>query len=79
MRPQGAHDQAIEAKYPARAAKRNEFDGAPSYPSEDIRQALAISADVPIMSIDARVRDSAKQALIALTQFALQRLSQPTH
>ncbi|MFH5206705.1 GTP-binding protein [Antrihabitans spumae] len=57
----------------------NEFDGAPSYPSEDIRQALAISADVPIMSIDARVRDSAKQALIALTQFALQRLSQPTH
>ncbi|MBJ8338667.1 ATP/GTP-binding protein [Antrihabitans sp. YC3-6] len=56
----------------------NEFDGAPSYPSEDIRQALAISADVPIMSIDARVRDSAKQALIALTQFALQRLSQPT-
>ena len=53
----------------------NEFDDAPSYPLEDIRQALAVPADVPIMSIDARVRDSAKQALVAVTEYALHKLA----
>ena len=53
----------------------NEFDDAPSYPLEDIRQALAVPADVPIMSIDARVRDSAKKALVAVTEYALHKLA----
>ncbi|WP_187776207.1 GTP-binding protein [Antrihabitans cavernicola] len=55
----------------------NEFDDAPQYPLEDIRQALAVSPDVPIMSIDARVRESSKQALLAVTEYALRKLSEP--
>ncbi len=55
----------------------NEFDDAPRYPLEDIRQALAVSADVPIMSIDARDRESAKGGLVAITEYALRRLGQP--
>ncbi len=55
----------------------NEFDGAPRYSVEDIRQALAVPADVPIMAIDARVRESAKEALVAVTEYALRRLGQP--
>ncbi|TSE00975.1 ATP-binding protein [Skermania sp. ID1734] len=55
----------------------NVFDDAPRYPLEEIRQALAIPADVPMMAIDARERDSAKSALIAVAEYALQRLSAP--
>lgn len=55
----------------------NEFDDAPQYPVEDIRQALAVSADVPIMSIDARDRESAKRGLVAITEYALSKLAQP--
>lgn len=54
----------------------NEFDDAPRYPIEDIRQALAVPADVPIMSIDARRREPAKQALVALTEYALRKVTQ---
>ncbi|PXX66752.1 GTP-binding protein [Nocardia tenerifensis] len=54
----------------------NEFDDAPRYPIEDIRQALAVPADVPILSIDARRRDPAKQALVALTEYALRKVMQ---
>ncbi|NEW38905.1 ATP/GTP-binding protein [Nocardia cyriacigeorgica] len=54
----------------------NEFDDAPRYPIEDIRQALAVSGDVPIMSIDARRREPAKQALVALTEYALRKVMQ---
>ncbi|MDG3016075.1 ATP/GTP-binding protein [Speluncibacter jeojiensis] len=55
----------------------NEFDDAPQYPIEDIRQALAVSAEVPIMSIDARDRESAKRGLVAITEYALSKLAQP--
>jgi len=54
----------------------NEFDDAPRYPIEDIRQALAVSADVPILSIDARRREPAKQALVSLTEYALRKVMQ---
>lgn len=54
----------------------NEFDDAPRYPLEEIRQALAVSAQVPILSIDARNRESAKAALVAITEYALTRLGQ---
>jgi signal recognition particle receptor subunit beta len=56
----------------------NEFDGAPRYPLGDIRQALAVREDVPIMSIDARHRERTKEALVAVTEYALRRLMQPT-
>ncbi|MFE3290718.1 ATP/GTP-binding protein [Rhodococcus sp. NPDC059234] len=55
----------------------NEFDDAPRYPLEEIRQALAVPAHVPIMSIDARSRESAKGALVTITEYALTRLGQP--
>ncbi|GAA5066210.1 GTP-binding protein [Nocardia callitridis] len=54
----------------------NEFDDAPRYPIEDIRQALAVPGDVPILSIDARRRDPAKHALVSLTEYALRKVMQ---
>jgi signal recognition particle receptor subunit beta len=54
----------------------NEFDDAPRYPIEDIRQALAVTADVPILSIDARRREPAKHALVSLTEYALRKVMQ---
>ena len=53
----------------------NEFDDAPSYGVEDLREALAVPPNVPIISVDARERFSAKNALIAITSYALDRLS----
>lgn len=55
----------------------NEFDGAPAYPLEDIRAALALPADVPMMTLDARQRESAKAGLVAVSEYALKRLTQP--
>jgi uncharacterized protein len=52
----------------------NEFQNAPTYVAEDLREALAVPANVPIISVDARQRDSAKNALIAITSYALDRL-----
>jgi signal recognition particle receptor subunit beta len=53
----------------------NEFDGAPSYPAEEVRKALSLSAHVPVITIDARQHDSAKQALISLAEYALSQLT----
>lgn len=52
----------------------NEFDQAPVYPLEEIRAALAVSEEVPIFSVDARLRQSAKDALITITEYALDRV-----
>jgi signal recognition particle receptor subunit beta len=52
----------------------NEFDSAPSYDVEDLRDALSVPTHVPIINIDARQRESAKNALIAITSYALDRL-----
>ena len=53
----------------------NEFDGAPSYPINEVRKALSLPAGVPVVSVDARQRDSAKQALIAIAEYALAQLT----
>jgi signal recognition particle receptor subunit beta len=53
----------------------NEFDDAPTYGDDDLREAFAVPPSVPIIKIDARQRDSAKNALIAITTYALNRLS----
>ncbi|MBC2644723.1 ATP/GTP-binding protein [Rhodococcus wratislaviensis] len=50
----------------------NEFAGAPQYPAEAIRSALAVSAHVPITYVDARDRLSVKNALVELAAHALQ-------
>ncbi len=54
----------------------NQFDDAERYPLEEVAHALALPADVPIISVDARDRESAKQALVRVTEYALQQLTQ---
>jgi signal recognition particle receptor subunit beta len=53
----------------------NEFDGAPRYSTDEVRKALSLPSVVPVISVDARERDSAKQVLIAIAEFALQQLT----
>jgi uncharacterized protein len=53
----------------------NEFDNAPTCVAGELREALAVPPSVPIISVDARQRYSAKNALIAITSYALDRLS----
>jgi uncharacterized protein len=55
----------------------NEFDDSQRFGLEDIREALAISPHVPMMTVDARERESAKQALVRITEFALLQLAAP--
>jgi signal recognition particle receptor subunit beta len=52
----------------------NQFDNAQKYPLEEVRNALAIPAHVPMIDIDARDRDSCKQALIRITEYSLEQL-----
>lgn len=44
----------------------NGFYGEHPYPPEDIREALALPEDVPVLLCDARERDSCRDVLIAL-------------
>jgi signal recognition particle receptor subunit beta len=53
----------------------NEFDGAPRYPAEEVRKALTLPASIPVITVDARRRESTKQALIAIAEYALQQLA----
>lgn len=53
----------------------NEFDGAPRFPGHEVRKALALADHIPIVTVDARDRHSAKAALIAVTEYALMNLS----
>ena len=53
----------------------NQFDNAPSHQVEDIREALDISDTIPIIRVDARSEQSAKDALIRLLGHILETLS----
>ncbi len=53
----------------------NRFDGTPIHSASDLRQALALPNRVPMIEIDARNRESAKRALIAVTEYSLERLA----
>ncbi|MBQ1081643.1 MULTISPECIES: ATP/GTP-binding protein [unclassified Nocardiopsis] len=44
----------------------NCFDGAHQYEPEEVREALSLNPDIPVTLCDARVRESAKQVLLAL-------------
>ena len=50
----------------------NLFDGMLRHDIEDVREALAIDPAVPILTVDARDRESTKQALISLVEHAMQ-------
>ncbi len=54
----------------------NQFDNAERYSLEEVAHALALPAHVPIINVDARDRESAKHALVRITEYALQRLTQ---
>ena len=49
----------------------NCFDGNQYHTAQDVRDALAISPDIPIVACDARNRDSTKQVLISLVEYVL--------
>ncbi len=53
----------------------NEFDGAPRYPTEEVRRALTLPESTPVLTVDARDRKSATDALIAISEYALASLS----
>ncbi|MEU5548608.1 MULTISPECIES: ATP/GTP-binding protein [unclassified Micromonospora] len=52
----------------------NRFDGAQQYELEEVREALAISPDVPLVLTDARQRDSVKRVLMTVVEHAMARL-----
>ncbi|UPT21660.1 ATP/GTP-binding protein [Thermobifida alba] len=47
----------------------NCFDGAAVYQPEEVRDALGLGGDVPVLLCDARVRESCKEVLVALIQY----------
>jgi signal recognition particle receptor subunit beta len=49
----------------------NCFDGVQYHEAADVREALAIPPDVPVLSCDARTRESTKAILIALVEHVL--------
>ena len=53
----------------------NEFDGSPTYPMDEIRKALALPDEIPVIAVDARDRKSATDALIAVSEYALQSMA----
>jgi uncharacterized protein len=53
----------------------NCFDGVMAHAVEDVREALVLSEETPLVACDARVRESAKSTLIELVQHALARAS----
>jgi signal recognition particle receptor subunit beta len=55
----------------------NQFDGAPKYPVGAVREALTLPPHIPVINVDARDRRSATDALIAVSEYALHRLSSP--
>jgi signal recognition particle receptor subunit beta len=56
----------------------NEFDGAPRYPTQEVRKALMLPDSTPVITVDARDRKSATDALIAISEYALAGLA-PSH
>ncbi|MFJ8472767.1 GTP-binding protein [Kitasatospora sp. NPDC094011] len=49
----------------------NGFDGHQPHTSDEVREALQLGPDMPVVTLDARRRDSAKSALITLVEHAL--------
>jgi uncharacterized protein len=53
----------------------NCFDGAPQFEPDDIRIALSLAPEVPIVLCDARDRDSVKKVLVSLVRYVMTRNS----
>lgn len=52
----------------------NHFDDAPRYETEEVREALAIAPNVPMVMCDARHRDSVKYVLVNVVEHAMSTL-----
>jgi signal recognition particle receptor subunit beta len=52
----------------------NQFDGAPVHGHEEIREALALPEETPLVICDARQRESTKRVLVTLLEYAVTRL-----
>ncbi|WP_109524173.1 MULTISPECIES: GTP-binding protein [Nocardia] len=52
----------------------NRFEGAQSYPLDEIRDALDLTADTPLTALDARHRGTCLQSLITLVEFLFHRV-----
>jgi uncharacterized protein len=52
----------------------NRFDGAQRFPAEEVRSALVLNPEVPILHCDVRHRASSRDVLVALVEHALQLL-----
>jgi signal recognition particle receptor subunit beta len=50
----------------------NRFDGVLTHRIDDVREAMAISPGIPMVSCDARDRESTKETLIGLVEHAMQ-------
>ncbi|MGF1425081.1 GTP-binding protein [Kitasatospora sp. LaBMicrA B282] len=55
----------------------NAFPESPDYPLEDLRAALDLPADVPIIACDARLRESCRDVLLALMHYLYNLSAQP--
>ncbi|NUS09223.1 MAG: ATP-binding protein, partial [Nonomuraea sp.] len=55
----------------------NCFDGTRPFTVGEVRQAIGLEADVPIVLCDARRRDSGRQVLITLVEHAMNRGATP--
>src|SRR5690606_32437907 len=53
----------------------NRFPDAPRFPVAELREALSVRPIVPIVDIDARNAMEVRQALAAVTEYAIQRLA----
>ena len=56
----------------------NCFDSAPRFQPDDIRIALTLPPQVPIVLCDARERDSVKKVLVSLVRYVMARDSKPS-
>jgi len=54
----------------------NCFDNAPRFDAEDIRIAMALNPEVPIVQCDARDRDSVRSVLVNLVRYVMSRRGQ---
>ncbi len=50
----------------------NQFPGSPTYDTEELRSALDLLPETPIVYCDARERQSSVQALIKLVEYAIE-------
>ncbi|MCF6524666.1 ATP/GTP-binding protein [Streptomyces sp. JJ36] len=49
----------------------NHFEGTTAYAAEDVREALSVPAEVPVVIMDARKRDTVTESLLALVGHAV--------